>query len=236
MREVSLDKLKTAIIKPGIEKYLVPLCDFRGKSLGNVHRMWNFSISMMEHEATHADATQRLWGNPAHSHLCGTTVRATSMTIGVFTGALMARPHVAKNHPGLLDYLRGTARWIIDPNNTWHTPRDTWRAYKNDNPYPFLVHDAARPVDPIVAAITKAVPKYLDREMKADLCQDLAVAILVGDLSIDDVQAGIRKFLPKLWKVNPSSKYGDMSLNAKIPGRDDGLTWLDTLGSPVVQY
>lgn len=235
MKEVSLDSLKSAIIKPGIEKYLVPLCDFRGKTLGGVHRMWNFTINMMVHEATHADATQRLWGNPEHSHLCGTTVKATSMTIGVFTGALMARPNVARNHPGLLDYLRGTARWIIDPNKTWHVQRDTWKPYKNDSPYPFLVHDAKCPVDPLVDLISKAVPKYLDREMKADLCQDLAVAILCGDLKREDIQEGIKKFMPKLWKVNPSSKYGDMSLDAIIPGTD-GLTWVDTLASDVERF
>lgn len=235
MKEVALDTLKSAILKPGIEKYLLPLTDFRGKTLGGVHRMWNFSINMMLHEATHADATQRLWGNEAYSQLCGTTVKASSITIGVFTGALMAKPYVAHNHPGLLEYMRHVARHIIDPRKTWHVQRDTWKPYAGDNPYPFLVHEAKRPVDPLVALIAKAVPKHLDREMKADLCQDLAVAILCGDLKKEDIQDGIRKFLPKLWKVNPGSKWADFSLNTVIPGTD-GLENIDLLASDVERF
>lgn len=236
MKEVPFEVLKTKVIRPGIEKYLVPLCDFRGKTLGSCHRMWNYSLSMMAHEATLSDGTQRLGNNPQFSQLCMPERRPSALQLGVFAGALNARPKVAANEKGLLDYLMSVVRWPIDPNRTWHVQRDTWRAYSNSNPYPFLVHNHERPVDPLVALITKAVPAWLDREMKADLCQDLAVAVLCGDLKKEDIADGVKKFMPKLWKVNPSSKYGDMSLNARIPGRDDGLTWLDTLGSKVEKF
>lgn len=230
MREIALEALKKEIIKPGIERHIAPLATLRGKTQGGVHRMWNYSVSMMMHEASLSDATQRLGCNARWSQLCMPMNRPSALQIGIFTGALREMPKVAANHRGLLDYMMDTARWIIGPNDTWHVARDTWKPYQSDNPYPFLVHEGNRPIDPLVELIAQAVPKHLDRETRADLCQDLAVAILCGDLAREDVQEGIRCYLPKVRKMFPA-KWGPISLDATIPGMD-GLTRHDLISGP----
>lgn len=93
--------------------------------------------------------------------------------------------------------------------------------------YPFLIKDTGRPEHELLRLINGAVPSYLDPDLRADICQDLAVGILCGDFARDDLHLPVREVIARVRKLHPH-KYGPMSLDAIIPGTD-GLRLIDTI-------
>lgn len=97
--------------------------------------------------------------------------------------------------------------------------------------YPFLAHrpkegDAERR---LVVDVNNAVPKHLPDWLRADICQDLIVAILSGEIRRDELQGSIKEYAAKVFKAHPI-KYGPLSLDHPI--FDDGNTTLaDTISN-----
>lgn len=93
--------------------------------------------------------------------------------------------------------------------------------------YPFLIHDAGKPEHDLLRKVNEAVPRYLDPELRADICQDLVVGILCGDFSVDDLGLPAKEMTRRVRKMFPD-KYGPLSLDAIMAGTDD-LKLLDTI-------
>jgi hypothetical protein len=76
----------------------------------------------------------------------------------------------------------------------------------------------------ILQAANSFVPKNLPEDIRGDICQDVCVAILTGDLLLANLSAvSIRPFITKFYREN-KEKYGTLSLDSpRRPGDDRTL-------------
>ena len=107
------------------------------------------------------------------------------------------------------------------------------------NRYSFLqvVHEAAAQEDGgarLMLDIEKAVPAGLSPDVRAEVCQDIAVAILEREFRADEIATHIQRFVKRTYKQFPVN-YGPLSLDAQIIGKDGEPFFLrDTISAEVV--
>ncbi|KQT21719.1 hypothetical protein ASG57_26715 [Bradyrhizobium sp. Leaf396] len=78
---------------------------------------------------------------------------------------------------------------------------------------PTLTGIIAAPSHEIFTAVDRAVPRYLDYHTRKDVVGDMILAILEGQLSIEDAPRRYREFLRSTHRMFPT-KYGPISLDA----------------------
>lgn len=315
MRSVPLATLENAIARPGFERHLVPLLHFKGHTdLGAYHRRWNLLVSMHEHECeTIGEGLYHLALNPQFAQLCLPPKPTDNLAMKGFLSRLQAKPHVANDRPGLLDYARmlmprpfnliSVSEAASRNRHAWwrsfESRMPAWRAIQASRKaeraelrlregearragrlaqrdairaerlalvllarearrkakdarqaardkaarepkafvlressaapiaYPFLIHDGGRPEHDLLRAINNAVPRGIMGDLRADICQDLAVGVLCGDFSRADLLLPAKEMIRRIKKMFPD-KYGPLSLDAIIPGTD-GLRLIDTI-------
>ncbi len=71
------------------------------------------------------------------------------------------------------------------------------------------------------------VPRSIPDNWRADICQDLIVALLMGEVTKDNAELAVPKYIKKVFKEFPS-KYGPLSLDAEFSPNDD-RTLMDKL-------
>lgn len=123
-------------------------------------------------------------------------------------------------------------RWFAEVGIEPYKPKRPDKKSTSGTPtlvYPFLVRDRGTPEHILIRRVNEVVPQWLPPDRRADICQDLIVAILCGDISEDTLDLSVKDFTRQILKQFPTH-FGDLSLDAPIPGTD-GLTLLDTLPS-----
>lgn len=95
--------------------------------------------------------------------------------------------------------------------------------------YPYVIH---KPSDnngelSLMMEVNKAVPAHLPDWLRADICQDLIVAVLSGDITRDQIADGVKGYARKVFEMHPI-KYGPFSLDASF-SEDNENTLLDIL-------
>jgi transposase-like protein len=93
--------------------------------------------------------------------------------------------------------------------------------------YPFLTTYRQTPEHELLRAISAAVPQEIPHDRRADICQELAVSILTGDIETSDLPVAFNKAFHKVYKLHPTM-WGPLSLDAPMPGTDD-LFRIDTI-------
>jgi len=76
------------------------------------------------------------------------------------------------------------------------------------------------------ALIEAAVPKQLPYEVRDEVCQELALELLTGNVKHSDIQIAAKSFIKRFFKEY-QNKFGDLSLDAPIT--EDGFTLGDLL-------
>jgi hypothetical protein len=288
MKQVPLSALENVIAKPGFERELIPLLAYRGQlNLGRAHRLWNFTVAMMLHEAESlSEGVNRLQMNPEWSQLCLPENRVQFCSISGFMNRLRDNRPVTDLVPGLTDYVatiyprfyayrrvpieasRSRAAWwrtftpkargpsaLTPPPDFFEIASGRsieWakRHFSRSEPvirrwfaltgaeyerletrpvlvYPFLIHDGGKPEHDLLRLIDAAIPRHLPPDLRADMCQDLAVGCLTGDFNKDDLYLPAKEVAKRVHRMFPT-KYGPISLDA--PLSDDGsFSILDTL-------
>lgn len=94
--------------------------------------------------------------------------------------------------------------------------------------YPFLAGKARTPEHLLVQKVNAAVSRYLPPDRRADICQDLLVAILCGDLDESVLEDSAKEFTRRVLRQHPTV-FGDLSLDAPIGDTD--LTIMDRLST-----
>lgn len=79
----------------------------------------------------------------------------------------------------------------------------------------------------LMERVNLLVPRTFPESVRADMCQELLVDIISGDLEIDNAQSRIAEYARRAFKFEPS-KFGPLSLDALMFG-DGDRTLLDTL-------
>lgn len=93
--------------------------------------------------------------------------------------------------------------------------------------YPFMpVTKRHIPDHELLRLINDAVPRNIPEDRRADICQELAIAVLIGDVDTANLSASWEPMFHKVYKMHPT-KWAPLSLDA--PMGDTDLRLLDTL-------
>lgn len=85
--------------------------------------------------------------------------------------------------------------------------------------YPFLARDRGTPEHVLLKKVNAAVPTWLPPDRRADICQDLLVAILCGDIEEELLEMSAKDFIRRVIRQHPT-QFGDLSLDQKIGDTD----------------
>lgn len=236
--------LSDLIVRPGIQKRLWPLLLYRGSMTpGQAHRMWNMALLMMASEAETLADGLKLVNNPVFSQLCGPVRTPQKISLCTFFGRLWDNPDTADLIPGLREYVRSLE---LGPSHLTPVDLETtrahcapWRISLHPEPgkervergapqrfYPYMVHDSKRPDEgaDLVRLVNAAVPATLPEQWRADVCQEMIIGVLSGDISKGNLHDHVKKYIRSQFKANPTMFEGNMlkfSLDAPL-GDDDG--------------
>lgn len=217
MRSANWERLKANVLRPDIDKHLVPLMLYRGtRGFGWMHRCWNFALHCMESDVLSYGEAVRLSHNPDFVHLAVGVKKVTHPHLSGIFGRLVFNPKVTDNIPGLTEYVReieGT-KYRLTPIAPFsrHT-KVPWRiapaAVAVAQPpkaspaieFPFMLHkggDEAALLHDVHAALPVSWPNRL----RADMCQDLVTDILSGRVDRSVLESP-RAFVPIITAAHP---------------------------------
>lgn len=111
MKSANMLSLADKVIRPDIDKHLVPIMLYKGtRSFGWMHRRWNFAILCMESEIENYTQAVKLSHNPDYAHLCGPRKGMPYGTFPSLFGRLRDHPQVTDNISGLTAYVKELER------------------------------------------------------------------------------------------------------------------------------
>lgn len=113
-----------------------------------------------------------------------------------------------------------------DSRRPWRTPE--WYAARQKSKAPFeplsefypYISNRAGEEHELLLAVEALVPKSLPKWSRADICQDLLVAVLTGEATLENVRDNVPRYIKWFFSKEPS-KYGDLSLD--MPMRSDSF-------------
>lgn len=254
---VGMNYLSDLIVRPGIEKKLGPLLLYRGAmNRGHAHRLWNAALMMFAAECeTLADGIKVI-NNPEFSQLCGPLRIPPKTTLWTYFSRLHDNPSVTANIDGFTDYVRSMnlgecILTRVDRFSDKHTCAE-WRTSTHENAgqlyadrergipqsqqlfYPFIAHNhKLRDDEALVMLVNNAVPRGWPEHVRADVCQNMVVAMLSGDLTPGETHDYARKFITEHFKEYPMLwKDGKVlvAFDAPVPGTTGsggGQLWTD---------
>ncbi len=242
------------------ERDLIPLALFAGRaSLGDIQGMWNTARAMKAADVnTCAQAGQFVQENPEIVHAAGlhpsksdlnTDSSAFGGKLWRLTNRVFSAPGGARIDPEMSEYLRhvmNQSRRIIvtslrpverySPYSkvAWRRPKP--RLVGPDIPvnprWPFL--QETRPVDTdgmdVLTAVDLLIPSQLPRQLREDVCQDAVLAVLEGEITVDDLKEPGASWLKNIFR-RYRVKYGTVSLDAPPPWDPSGRTLAETLAA-----
>lgn len=230
MKTVSLDLLKAEIARPALGAYLEPLQRFRGSlSINRARAMWSFTNAMMLAECESLNEGTKLFQVGDLAHLCGFHAKAiSSQSIDTFFNRLRLTPKVTAMVPGLQDYVSALNRWPFHLEEcgaeAFRLGRDATLKKLNGKVvaklkadirdpsqsfYPFVVREPKKEHE-LLLAVHAAVPKGINYKIRGDLCQDLLVAVIAGELTIENIPNELPKYLKEARKLIPH-EIGDLA-------------------------
>lgn len=262
LMNVGMNSLSDLVVRPGMRKFLWPLCLYRGSmSQGQAHRLWNFALLMMAAEAETLQDGMSLAHNPAYAQLCGPVNRPQKLTMYSFFGRLWDNPDVTENIPHFTEYVRSLdlgPSWLkrVDLETAeqycapWrkslhpdHDPREI-KPESGAQPlyYPYLAHDPKKSDgEDLVVLANKLVPKGLPHDIRADVCQELIISILSGEITRDQAHDHVHKHIGRVFKsvefkFTPAGY--KFSMDAKISGfdPDDDRSLHDVVSDGLYQH
>lgn len=222
---VGMNYLSDLVIRPGIRKRLWPLCLYRGNvSPGHAHRFWNVALLMMAAECQTLADGLKIINNSAFVQLCGTVRAPQKMTLNSFFGRLWDSPDVTDNIPGFTEYVRSLE---LGPSTLQRIELETYQQFcapwrvslhpdfdaNAEKPetgirnlyYPYLAHDPKNEDDgrALVLLANQVVPEWLPEQIRADVCQDLIVGIMAGDVNPERADDFVIGYMRRIYRMFP---------------------------------
>ena len=242
---VSLDDLKNAVLKPGIEKHLQPLMLYRGcQSMGRIKMMWNFLQLMHLSGVPSASEALKLFQNPATSQLLGpASPRLSLNSLSSFLSRAHDHLKIASLVPGLPDYLKQQIEFrkfnLIKvseacPNSRWDFRRQAGQEMQRNAVltrsmerlraapasglfYPYMIYDVQNDQQELVAFVNEIVPRHLTPDLRADVCQEMLLALLTGEIGRHDAHSKRGIIIKRVLSMNGISDNA-LSIDAPIQG------------------
>lgn len=247
---VDIQKVKEVVAEPWSDQALRPLLLFKGNlNEGRARRYLNFVRSMMLAETPNATEIRKLsLAENDVAHLSGLHAKWgwERMSMQSFFYRTLSSPSILDRVTGLEDYLQ----WVIE--NTPHfypyaiTPISEISLWKTNRPwrrlarkervpiaefYPFISKTPTEDHE-LLLAVDALVPKTLLNETRADVCQDMIVAILTGETTLDNLRDSPREYVKRFFRQSPS-KYNHLSLETPFGNSSEGGR-VKTVGEMIV--
>lgn len=232
---IDADKVKKFITEPDLEIKLRPLLLFKGGlTPGLAKTRFNFIRVAMEAELPTMTAIREASKVENDiAHLCGMHAKYGWERMGMsgFFSRVLQSPSVLKRAPGLEDYIQwvvgNTHMGFIFPlqpipeTNIW-SKRDWRRPPRRPRQkrglatefYPFISGEPTSDHD-LLLTVEKLVPRGIPSDIRADICQDMLVSILTGEITLANLQDATPRYVKQIYQDMPS-KYGHLSLDAPL--------------------
>lgn len=249
---LSHDKFAEEITKPLSDRELKPLLLYKGSpSPVRMQALYNLAVGMMMSECEDFSEGRKLSSHDDSIHIAGIHRPVELMTIKGIFGRLRDNLNICDRVVGLREYVLNLhpQECIYEkvPEQTYSNRSGVWWRteikkkrlpkirYPEISPmdlaYPFVRHDCshAHMGQDMVAKVHEAVPKMLPHSIRADICQDVIVAVLNGEIEIENLKNEIKPFISRNFKLWPG-RYGIVSLDAPMHELE-GKTLHDVLSS-----
>jgi hypothetical protein len=212
---------------------LRPLLLFKGNlSEGRVTSLYNLLASAKDREVNSMTAITKatqLLTDPVH--YCGLHTTWTRAGMIGFISRMLQSPSVLMLESDWKDYLHFLAKsskaytYTLAPiSGSSHRTRRHWRQiYRTTlapmaEHYPFITGKPSNDHD-LILAVDGLVPKYFPSDVRADICQDMVVAILTGETSLENLRDAPSRYIKDRLRQAPS-RYGHISLDAPVMSGD----------------
>lgn len=223
---VGMNYLSELVVRPGMKKRMHPLCLYRGVMYPErALSLWNFALLMYAAEAETLADGLKLQSNEAFAQLCGPYKPLSKMGLCSYFGRLWDNPEVTRNISGFTDYVKSLEigpsmlqqvdiesdqRYVPPWRVSTHAEYDS-QAIKPESGirnlfYPYLVHDPDKDDGgkALVMLANELVPHSLPEQWRADVCQDLVIGILSGDVPLDRAQDFVQAKISAAFKILPT--------------------------------
>lgn len=98
--------------------------------------------------------------------------------------------------------------------------------------YPYVSRGARSHT--LIEAVNAAVPRTLPEHVRSDLCQDLILAVLEGEIPLEGIQHQVKPYLTRVYRMFPVI---GAPLSLDMPLFDDGPTTLgDSIESTAFRF
>lgn len=243
---IDTTKLTEHIAMPDWERRLTPLFLFKGSRPNRIRTLWNVAYAMYLAEMPTYGTAVRDLSKTDDAHLCGLHAALQHQGLrGIFGRMRACKPLTDSVSKAFTEYVE----WV-HPSQCVYQPvplvsRDPYRfgwwrkapekakkkwrmpeARSHEVPYPF-VRNAQTKEHELLMAVHKMIPRGVSHHIRGDLCQDMLVAVLSGELKLENVPDHIAAFRKQANKFNPE-RGGIVSIDAHICGLDD-VTLLDRI-------
>lgn len=254
LMSVGMNYLSELVVRPGMKKRMHPLCLYRGSTYPErALRYWNFSLLMYAAEAETLADGLKLQHNEAFAQLCGPPKPISKLTLKNFFGRLWDNPEVTRNITGFSEYVKSlelgpsnltqvdvesasqfVPPWRVSTHPEYDSQADKPESGAKATFYPYLVHDPEREDEgkALVALANELVPRTLPEDIRADVCQELIMSILIGDITKENAREFVKSHIGRVFKsVAFKFEGGTVKHSFSTPLREDGTqTLADILG------
>lgn len=258
LNDAQTAKLKDHIAMPDWERRLIPLFTFKGTKPYAARSMFNVAYSMFLAEETHIPTVNEALFFKGHGqlgHICGKHCKQldNGSVRSIFSrlrGRKEFTDSFGKDFTEFVEYVhpypcvmqevpRCTGdRKKISKNVWWRYLKPKKVAKKKiivprlvQEPvlaYPFI-RAKPRSDHELLLAVHSCIPSHVPHDVRGDLCQDLIVAILSGETTLENIQDVMHEHAKAAKKLMPD-RFKTVSLDAVIPGTD-GFTLMDKMSA-----
>lgn len=210
MRALNYDKLKSELANPYWKQSLSPLwLKFNGAHTPHRHRanfMCIYSMFLAECE-TFREGVKMLNGENELWHICGRHSIPQAQVLMMMSGRIMAVPALATRYQGFAGYLDTIGGFQPIPRGHWIERKDEVLTY----PY---IRGTPKDEHLTLLEVHKLLPKHLPPDFKGEICQDIFVALLSGEVTMANLPDHIEKYVREARKNMP--EYKTLSLDEVI--------------------
>lgn len=233
------------------DKEFIPMVRYRGGvSIQRTRALLSFVLSMKEANICTTGKICKV-GQESRDliHLEGLHSPPDTLSVYRVLARLVDNPKFTEGYSGLREYIftvasscsPGARMMCLSPpmRISWTSTDTKWAWRKIKKPervweqkpaplfYPFAAPQSQAVSEcELLSAVHGVVPKGLPQQLRADICQELIVQILSGDVSFADIQDDPRHYVGELLKQHPG-RYGPISLDS---ADEDGHTVAQMLG------
>lgn len=235
-----MDLVAAAVARPIPDETFLPLTQFMGRplSVSGYRAVWNFFQAMYIFELeTTKEAFSLGTFSPNTVHLCGRHAPLQRSTIASMLSRMNSAGDVFKLHledKHFLDYINGFVadnrllvydirRTSVDVFTRFHNLKVWGVASTKDHfdhycpvHWPFQSEKAPQVMPDVVMEIGALVPINMPGSLREDLCQDLVVAVLSGEATLEQLRGSIRYYIQQAFQHHPL-RYGRLSLDHPPP-------------------